>query len=152
MTTTLTEPHARRAADAIEELRRAEAHLSRRRQTACGPGDTERIAMRFILEQADAERPVTPRDLADHLGVTSASVTALLDRLRQGQMIEVRPHASDGRKKLVMPVDRTDDPDLIDPLTAGIRELAADLSPSEAELLAGFMDRITDLVSRECQS
>lgn len=141
----------RPTAELVEELRRAEAHLARRRQTACGPSETDRSAMRFILESTDDARPVTPTDLARHLGITTASTTALLDRLGRGQMIEVRPHPEDRRKRLVIPVDRSDDPDVIDPLTATIRELSDDLSAQEAELVNGFLARITDAVKRECQ-
>ncbi len=154
-TTTTHAVHAaaghRPTADVVDELRRAEAHLARRRQTACGPSETDRSAMRFILEAADDERPITPSDLAQHLGITTASTTALLDRLGRGQMIEVRPHPDDRRKRLVVPVDRSDDPDIIDPLTATIRELSDDLSAQEAELVNGFLTRITDAVKRECQ-
>lgn len=143
--------HALDTAKAVEELRLAEAHLSRRRQTACGPSDTDRMAMRFILEGADEGREVTPSSLAQHLGMTTASVTALLDRLGRGEMIYVRQHPDDKRKRLVTPVDRSDDPDVIDPLTATIRNLSADLSDQEAELISGYLRKITDAVKRECQ-
>lgn len=138
-------------AKAVEELRLAEAHLARRRQTACGPSDTDRMAMRFILESADEGREVTPSLIAQHLGLKSASVTALLDRLGRGEMVDVRPHPTDKRKRLVVPVDRSDDPDVIDPLTATIRNLSADLSDQEAELISGYLRKITDAVKRECQ-
>lgn len=146
-----TAPTARPTAEIVEELRRAEAHLARRRQTACGPSETDRTAMRFILEAADEELPITPTDLAKHLGISTASTTALLDRLGRGQMIDLRPHPDDRRKRLVVPVDRNDDPDLIDPLTAAIRDLSDELAPQEAELVNGFLTRITDAVKRECQ-
>ena len=148
---TATAETLRSTADVVEELRRAEAHLARRRQTACGPSETDRSAMRFILEAADDERPITPTDLAKHLGITTASTTAVLDRLGRGQMVELRQHPDDRRKRLVVPVDRSDDPDLIDPLTATIRELGDELSPHEAELVNGFLTRITQAVKRECQ-
>lgn len=148
---TATAETLRSTADVVEELRRAEAHLARRRQTACGPSETDRSAMRFILEAADDERPITPTDLAKHLGITTASTTAVLDRLGRGQMVELRQHPDDRRKRLVVPVDRSDDPDLIDPLTATIRELSDELSPHEAELVNGFLTRITQAVKRECQ-
>lgn len=148
---TATAETLRSTADVVEELRRAEAHLARRRQTACGPSETDRSAMRFILEAADDERPITPTDLAKHLGITTASTTAVLDRLGRGQMVELRQHPDDRRKRLVVPVDRSDDPDLIDPLTATIRELSDELSPHEAELVNGFLTRITRAVKRECQ-
>ncbi|MET0303788.1 MAG: MarR family transcriptional regulator [Microbacteriaceae bacterium] len=136
---------------AIEELRHAEAQLFRRRQTTCGPSETDRSAMRYILEQTDAGAEVVPRDLARHLSITSASTTALVDRLTGGGLITSRPNPRDRRSKILMPVNRSDDPDEIDPLTARIRHLTEDLSAEEAALVTGFLRQVTETVASECR-
>lgn len=138
------------AAWAIEELRRAESHLARRRQTRCGPGDTERAALRYVLEAADADRELTPSELARLLHIETSSTTAILRRLEDGGAIVLRPHPTDRRRKVVLPVNRNDDPEAVDPLTRRIRELAADLSEQEAELVVGFLARVTAAVEEEC--
>lgn len=143
--------HADDAAWAVERLRLAEAQLGRRRQAACGPGDSDRAAMRFLLEEADMGRLVTPGDLVEHLGIVSSSVTGLLDRLRDGGLIETRPHPSDRRRKIVLPVDRNDDPSSIDPLSGVIRSLAEELSDEEAAGIARFLDRVAAAVDDECR-
>lgn len=139
------------AFDAVERLRRAESRLARRRQTSCGPSETDRSAMRFVLERADEGVDVTPTDLARFLAISTASVTALLDRLRGGGMVELREHPSDRRKKVVRPVDRSDDPDVIDPLTASIRELSEQLGDRDAHLVRAFLDQVSDIVTQECE-
>src|ERR1700746_149405 len=43
----------------------------------------------------------TPRVLADRLGLTSGSVTSMLDRLEKGGYLTRSPHPSDRRKLIV---------------------------------------------------
>lgn len=131
---------------AVRELRRAEAHLVRRRQTSDGLSDIDRTALRLIIEMAAADRPATPKDLAEHLGVSTASVTSLLDRLLGDALIETRPHSADRRKKVLLPTAGTEHPDHDDPLASAIRGIADDLSDTEAQLLIGVLTRITSAV------
>lgn len=138
------------AARAAEMLRLAESRLARRRQTECGPSENARIAMRYVLERADAGEDVTPTDIARHLGVTTASVTGMLDRLHVGGLLAFRPNPDDGRSKLVVPFERGLDADDIDPVTAHIRRLADELPPAVAGQVARFLERITAVVDREC--
>lgn len=138
------------AARAVERLRLAEARLARRRQTQCGPSETARAATRFIYEKADAGEDVTPTEIAEHLGLSTASVTGILQRLRRGGLITFARNPDDGRSKRVVPVDRSADLDDIDPLAARIRDFATGLTEREAEHVARFLDAITDAVDSEC--
>lgn len=138
------------AARSVELLRLAEARLSRRRQTDCGPSENARAAMRFVLERADMGEDVTPSEIASHLGVSGASVTGMLDRLHAGGMISFAANPRDRRSKLVVPFDRSADPDDIDPVTAKIRAYAQDLSPDAAEQIAQFLDLVREAVDAEC--
>ncbi len=150
---TMAAPDEKRqdAARAVERLRLAEASLSRRRQTECGPSENARAAMRFILERADLGESVTPREVAAHLGVSAAAVTGILDKLHAGRMIAFRPNPDDRRSKLIMPFDRSMDADDIDPVTARIRDAAEALDPEVADAVAAFIDRITRTVDLECR-
>jgi hypothetical protein len=145
------EDNRKDAAQAVERLRLAEASLSRRRQTECGPSENARAAMRFILERADVNESVTPRAVAAHLGVSAAAVTGILDKLHAGRMIAFRPNPDDRRSKLITPFDRSMDADDIDPVTARIRDAAAELDPAVADAVADFIERITRTVDLECR-
>lgn len=138
------------AARAIERLRLAEARLARRRQNACGPSETARAAMRFIWESSDDGVKITPTDIAEHLSVSTASVTAMLRPLQEGGLIGFIPNPDDGRSKYVVPYDRSMAPDEVDPLGARIRSFAAKLTPSEAERIADFLDAVTAAVDLDC--
>lgn len=140
-----------RASRAMERLRLAEASLSRRRQTQCGPSENARAAMRLILERADAGEAVTPRAVAAHLGVTPAAVTGILDKLHAGGMIAFEQHPEDRRSKLIVPFDRSVDADDLDPLTARVRDAAGDLDPDVAAAVAEFLEKIVDSVDLECR-
>lgn len=135
---------------AVEEVRLAESRLSRRRQAACGPGHSEREAMRFIAERADAGRPATPTELAQHLGLTTPSVSAIVRRLQDGGLISTRQHADDRRSKLLEPASRSS-PESADPLAPAIRAAAARLDPAEAQRMADFLAHVRDLVDQECR-
>jgi hypothetical protein len=138
------------ASRAIERLRLAEARLSRRRQNACGPSETARAAMRFVWERSDDGVKITPTDIAEHLDVSTASVTSILQSLQRGGLIAYIPNPDDGRSKYVVPFDRDIDPDEVDPLGASIRAFAQELTPSEAERIATFLDAVTAAVDLDC--
>lgn len=139
------------AARAVERLRLAEARLARRRQTQCGPSETARAATRYIYEKSDAGQHVTPTDIAEHLGLSTASVTGILHRLRRGGLITFSRNPDDGRSKRVIPVDRSADLEDIDPLAAKIREFAAGLSEREAAHVSRFLEAVTEVVDQECR-
>lgn len=138
------------AARAVERLRLAESRLARRRQTDCGPSETARAAMRFILERADAGDSVTPTMLAEHLEISTAATTGILNSLASGGLISFTRNPDDGRSKLIVPLDRSLDEVEGDPLTARIRTLTEELSEAEAARLVRFLTLVTDAVDLEC--
>lgn len=138
------------AARAVELLRLSEARLSRRRQTDCGPSENARAAMRYILDRSDEGDGTTPTEIAHHLGVSTASVTGMLDKLHSGGLIAFHPNPRDRRSKMVVPFDRSADLEDIDPLTARIRQYAAGLSPSTAREVADFLSIVREAVDLEC--
>lgn len=106
--------------------------------------------MRLIWERSDAGRRITPTELADHLEISTASVTGMLQRLHDGGLVSFVRNPDDGRSKFVVPFDRGASSDEIDPLGARVRAHAATLTPSEAERIARFLDAVTDAVDVEC--
>ncbi|MDQ1137938.1 DNA-binding MarR family transcriptional regulator [Microbacterium sp. SORGH_AS 1204] len=150
MTIEIDDDAATTAARAVERLRLAEARLARRRQTDCGPSENARAAMRLVLERADAGATVTPTEIAQHLGISAASVTGMLDRLHAGGLIAFVVNPTDRRSKFVVPFDRGTHPETIDPVTAQIRAFAAALPHGTADQVAAFLDRVREVVDAEC--
>ena len=139
--------HRPDVAGILERLRLAEAKLARRREQQTGMNETDRAAMRYLLERVDTEE-VTPSMIVRALHLSPASGTALIDRLVARGLVVVEAHAYDRRKKVIRPFDRNIDPDHLDPLTMQLRGLASELPASDARVVAGFLEDVLALVSR----
>lgn len=105
-----------------------------------GINRTDLRCMDVLLEQGEA----TPGYLADALGLTTGSVTAMLDRLEKLNYLERRPDPNDRRRIMVRPSQRalalTDK--IYGPLAAeGGRGLSR-YSRAELELLIEVLRRI----------
>lgn len=138
-------------ARSVERLRLAEASLSRRRQTDCGPSETARAAMRLVYDSADAGKRITPTDVAASLGISTPTATTILKRLHDGGLVSFERNPDDGRSKYVVPTDRTMDADGVDPLADRVRSLARDLDADTAAAVSALLDAIADAVDGECR-
>lgn len=58
-------------------------------------------ALHFLLESENRKQVVTPGALGTHLGITTASVTKLLDRLELGGHLVRSPHPGDRRALVI---------------------------------------------------
>lgn len=93
--------------DAIFRWRQAEQRVSEASERYMRLSATDMKAVRYLIVAADAGGPVTARDVAEHLGISSASTTKLLDRLEGGGHIERRPHPSDRRALALVVTEST---------------------------------------------
>ncbi|MFE5410520.1 MarR family winged helix-turn-helix transcriptional regulator [Microbacterium sp. NPDC056569] len=59
-------------------------------------------ALRLLIIRERQGRSVSPRDIANHLRISTASTTKLLDRLAHSGHLERRPHPSDRRGLVVV--------------------------------------------------
>lgn len=143
ITSTAAHPETPGAAEALDSLRRAQSARSRHQVTTGGQGETDRQAARHVLERTRAGHAVSPSTLAKHLEISSASTSAVLSRLVLAELVTLEANPNDARRKIVIPADITDDPDVYDPVTMRIREIAADLSAAEDALITGFLLRVT---------
>ncbi|MBS0022782.1 MarR family transcriptional regulator [Microbacterium paraoxydans] len=126
----------------VDDFRRADAQLNRRLAARRAPNDTDRAAMHFI-GTAPAERPITPRDLAGFLGISTAAVTSVIRRLSERGQIVVAPHPLDARSKVLRPSLR----DLHSPgddLSARVAALAEEFTEEEAAAISRFLRRLTE--------
>ena len=66
---------------------------------------TDLAALRLLIMREQAGVPVSPREIAAHLRITTASTTKLLDRLELSGHIERRAHPRDRRARVVVLTD-----------------------------------------------
>ncbi|MGM1016143.1 MAG: MarR family winged helix-turn-helix transcriptional regulator [Actinomycetota bacterium] len=130
----------------VEDLRRADAQLSRRMSAAQAPNHTDRAALRIIIRDAEANEPTTPRELASQLSVSTAAVSNVIRRLSERGQIVVAAHPTDARSKILLPSESaqasTDD------LTDRLAVIAETLDTSEARSISRFLRLVTREIDR----
>lgn len=132
--------------DALQRYRMAENAMNDRARAASGMSENEMRIVRYLLTQAEEKHAVTPTDLSKHLGVTSASMTALLDRLERAGAIERVRHPSDRRSLLITATDHAEQT-VGAPVVAFQNEtqrIADDLPPDEHSVVVAFLEKLTD--------
>ncbi|MFS0853261.1 MarR family winged helix-turn-helix transcriptional regulator [Microbacterium sp. 179-I 3D4 NHS] len=129
----------------VDDLRHAESQLSRRLAAVRAPNDTDRTALRFIA-RASEHAPVTPGDLAAHLGVSTAAVTSVVRRLLERGQIEVAAHPDDARSKVLRPSPQ-DGIAVIDELSRRIEGIADEFTPEQTAAVTRFLRRLTEEIS-----
>jgi len=66
---------------------------------------TDVAALRLLIIREQKGMTVSPRDIAQHLRISTASTTKLLDRLEESGHVERRAHPSDRRGRVVVLTD-----------------------------------------------
>ncbi|WP_025158982.1 MarR family winged helix-turn-helix transcriptional regulator [Leifsonia aquatica] len=136
--------------EALQVYRAAEAAMRRRTGAAMGMGDNDLLALRLILDNTAAGRHTAAKDLSRYLGISSASTTALIDRLEGGGFVERRRSATDGRSITLLPTRAAlgETGPLLAAADARLAAASAELSPDEAETVTRFLTRMRETVDR----
>ena len=134
-----------RVMDALFRWRTAEQRASAASRRYMRLGETDMKALRFAIVRGDQGRHVTARDIADHLGISSASTTKLLDRLEAAGHIHRTPHPSDRRAiaVVVTPETRRAAEETVGREHARRFRVAAALTTAEREIVITFLDRLS---------
>lgn len=80
-----------------DSLDRMHSDLTRRMEMHTS--DLRALRMLAIREQQD--ETVTPHAIAEHLGITTAAATSLIDRLARDGFVERTRHPEDGRSRII---------------------------------------------------
>lgn len=86
---------------ALRRFRRADQEMRRRMSAGMDMNETDLRALQLVIEAETRDDHLTPRDLAGHLAISSASTTKLLDRLTASGHLTRAPHPSD-RRSLIL--------------------------------------------------
>ena len=108
-------------------------------------------ALRHLMRAHQQGIFLGPTDLSRLLYISTASTTALIDRLVSSGHIERRVHPTDRRALELVPTSKSDKEmqDVLGPMHERMMAVASSLSPHEAEIVAGFLQRITDAVDEK---
>ena len=103
---------------------------------------TDVAALRLLIIREQKGAPVSPRDNAQHLRISTASTTKLLDRLEASGHVERRAHPRDRRGRVVV---LTDDSRraffrIFGGRLRAMREMALRYDEGELAIIARFLD------------
>jgi len=130
---------------AMEASGRANQELQRRLRTASGLGETDTVAVLYLLTASAEGELVTPKDLAAHLQISTAAASGLVDRLVRAGYVRREPHPSDRRGITVVLTEdgRRRADSTIGAVYGRLLDLAESLPPGEASVVLHFLQRMT---------
>ncbi len=133
-----------RVLDAMRRWRETERAANEASQRYMKLGETDMRALRFLIAAQRQGVVATPSRIAAHLGVSTASMTKLLDRLAEGGHIRRMPHPSDRRS---LAIEVTDETRLAARASVGRTharrfDAIAALTSGEREAVARFFDSL----------
>lgn len=129
---------------AMRNWREAEQEISFRSRNEMKLNETDMKALRFLVAAKNQGVLVTPSGLADHLHISTASTTKLLDRLEQAGHIQRGPHPTDRRALVITITQQTHEQvrDSVGRMHAHRFDVAASLTPREREVVIRFLERL----------
>jgi DNA-binding MarR family transcriptional regulator len=136
--------------EAMRSYRAAEMAMRRRTQQSMDMGENELLVLRFLARARLRDEPVTPVALSRYLGITSASTTALLDRLEKSGHIARHPNPRDRRSVLIASSEKSDAE--IRHTLAAMHErmmgVVRELDPAQRAAVIEFLDAMRQAVDQ----
>ena len=134
----------------LRDYRTAETAVRRSTRDSMGMGETDILALRYLLRVQASGKSVVPKDISQFLGITSASTTSLIDRLVASGHVRREAHPTDRRSVVVVP---TVESDREVRLTLGnmhreMMAVAEGLSADEARVVVEFLSRMTEALQK----
>ena len=124
-------------ADQLERVTQRQQQFERHLARALAVDPVGLAAMEHLMRVGEA----TPTELSRALGVSTAAMTLVLDRLAAAGHLTRQPHPTDRRKVVVTPAASSVAAahDLVDPLIDGVEQLVASLDPAERATVSTFL-------------
>lgn len=133
---------------AFRLYRAADAAMRRRTRESMAMSENELLTVRYLLRAAGEGRSVSPRELTRYLGVSTASMTAIIDRLERSGHVTRRPHPSDRRSILVVatPASDIEVRRTLGPLHERMMAAVVDMTPEESAAVISCLTRLREAV------
>lgn len=135
----------------LRDYRSAETTMRRSTRDSMGMGETDLLALRYLLRVQASGKTVVPKDLSQFLGITSASTTSLIDRLVASGHVRREAHPSDRRSVVVVPTVESDQEvrETLGAMHRRMMAVAESLTADEARIVVEFLERMTEAVSAQ---
>jgi DNA-binding MarR family transcriptional regulator len=131
---------------AYHRFRRADAASHRRVRAVTGMGENELRLVQYVLHAHRRGHDAKPTEIARHLGISSASTTALLDRLERGGSLERISHPTDRRSILIAPTPEAEAQlsETVEEYERLLERLSSELPPGDSAAIERFLDALSD--------
>ncbi|OWP21368.1 MarR family transcriptional regulator [Microbacterium sp. AISO3] len=83
--------------------------MRRRTRDSMSMGENELLVLRYLIKAHGEGRLVGPTELSRYLGISTASTTALIDRLQKSGHVTRQAHPSDRRSVHVVATEKSDE-------------------------------------------
>lgn len=133
----------------LRDYRAAETAIRRSTRDSMGMGETDILALRYLLRAQASGKAVVPKDLSQFLGITSASTTSLIDRLVASGHVRREAHPSDRRSVVVVPTVESDREvrETLGAMHRRMMTVAESLSAEEARIVVEFLQKMTEAIA-----
>lgn len=137
--------------EALRRFRRADQTMRRRVSAAMDMNVSDLQALQLVIAAEGAGQSVSPRDLSAHLGISTASTTALLDRLTASGHLERSPHPTDRRGVVVRATchAHSEVRERLERMHRRMAEIAAQVPAEARPALVAFLEAISDQLDAE---
>lgn len=138
-----------RLALAFHDASRAFERLLIAQTRASGLGMLEFLVLARAVESGD----VTSGEIGRSLGLSTSTMTGLVDRLARDELVRRHPHPTDGRLLLLRatPKGKRVHERSVGPTRESVTREAATLGAAESGTTARFLDRVTELLGRHAE-
>ena len=142
------QPRAVDVINALREFRTSESAMRRRTRSSLAMGETDLLALRYLIDAEAAGVGIRPTELAARLGITSASMTSLVDRLVASGYVTREPHPTDRRAVILRPTPGADEEvrHNLNQMHRRMLEAAESLTPEEIKAVMHFLERMREAV------
>lgn len=137
-------PAAARILELMREVREAEQRRRSSTQDSMGLRGTDLQALRYLIQAQASDRLLRQKDLARHLGLSTAAVSALIDRLVGAGHLRRISHPEDRRSVALEVASATVEKvrDSLGEAHAGMLRAVEGLTPSELGVVSAFLSDI----------
>src|SRR6476661_5180924 len=138
---------------ALRDYRISEVATRRSTRDSMGMGETDLLALRYLLRATATGERVGPKDLSRVLGITTASTTSLIDRLVASGHVRREPHPTDRRSLVIVPTVATDSEvrATLGQMHRRMLAVAEELSADESRVIVGFLRRMTEALDGQSE-
>lgn len=133
---------------AFRLYRAAEAAMRRRTRDSMSMGENELLVLRYLIKAQGEGRMVGPTELSRYLGISTASTTALIDRLQKSGHVMRQAHPSDRRSVHVIATEKSDDEvrDTLGKMHERMIAAVDGMSADEARVVVACLGRLQQAV------